>query len=600
VAKERVDGEAGPERAAAFTPIAPKVPESRVAPEGELAAAVDEAVMGDVFADLPEAQPDRALTSATDVSSLYVRHRSGLAAHARRFLRDSRDVDEVVQETFLRLFLAIDEIDTELQAIAFARRTLTNLCIDRYRADRRRPTLVNLDTAPLGELADGDEDDPVLRAEDAAIVREALAQLSPLHRAALVKREIEEKSVPQIAAELDVPEESVKHLLFRARRALRRLLVGTSVEPGVDLTAGEVMALANRRAGSAMMRGANVFIVLVVGALVAAFGVRSLEGRTPALAPAPDSTSQGQHAAGPGVAIPTRTPHHHVAGVTHHAAGRNTEGHQAPTTSGLKTPLLPTIAPVQQAPLHPVEVNQPASGGSKAPRSHFKLSGPLKVTGAPQVGSPTTMTADGGVTTTAASSFTAPTDEGTFELAQIVSTSPVQGDSVSVTPSFVVGNVVESPVMTGSAATVGAGPGGTVTVDVVASAQPDPSTNAFPLTSLSVHLVMTADLTSVLAETVALSAAPATSVSSSACAAAISPAHDAGPSLATGPCQPATTVGAGETTSGAGDTAVGGDTNSGPTPGVQAATPGVLEIPDTSGDDRAIARSFSTSGGASS
>ena len=88
--------------------------------EGELAAAVDDAVLGDVLADLPEAQPDRPLTSATDISSLYVRHRSGLAAHARRFLRDQRDVDEVVQETFLRLFLAIDEIETELQAIAFA------------------------------------------------------------------------------------------------------------------------------------------------------------------------------------------------------------------------------------------------------------------------------------------------------------------------------------------------------------------------------------------------------------------------------------------------------------------------------------------------
>jgi DNA-directed RNA polymerase specialized sigma24 family protein len=31
-----------------------------------------------------------------------------------------------------------------------------------------------------------------------------------------VKREIEEKSLPVIAQELEVPEESVKHLLFRA------------------------------------------------------------------------------------------------------------------------------------------------------------------------------------------------------------------------------------------------------------------------------------------------------------------------------------------------------------------------------------------------
>ena len=63
---------------------------------------------------------------------------------------------------------------------------------------------------------------------------QALSQLSPLHRAALVKREIEEKSLPVIADELDVAEDSVKHLLFRARRALRKLLAGTSVAPGAD------------------------------------------------------------------------------------------------------------------------------------------------------------------------------------------------------------------------------------------------------------------------------------------------------------------------------------------------------------------------------
>ncbi len=73
----------------------------------------------------------------------------------------------------------------------------------------------------------------MVRAEDAAVVRDALARLAPLHRAALVKREIEEKPLPVIAAELGVAEDAVKHLLFRARRALRRLLTGTPVQPGV-------------------------------------------------------------------------------------------------------------------------------------------------------------------------------------------------------------------------------------------------------------------------------------------------------------------------------------------------------------------------------
>ena len=167
-----------------------------------------------------------------DFAGLYLRHRSSLAHHARGYLNDSRDVDEVVQDAFLRLFLALPELDTELQALAYCRRTITNLCIDRYRATQRRPRLVGLDSITEYQLADDEPSDPVVQAEDAVIVRTALSQLSALHREALVKREIEEKTVPVIAVELDIPAESVKHVLFRARRALRRLLVDTSVAPG--------------------------------------------------------------------------------------------------------------------------------------------------------------------------------------------------------------------------------------------------------------------------------------------------------------------------------------------------------------------------------
>ena len=209
--------------------------------------------------DTAVSQPSRVLHSDPhDFAGLYIRHRTAFTLLARRYLRDQRDADDVVQEAFLRLFLALPELETELQALAYCRRTITNLCIDRYRAQARRPSLVDIGTIPIEELPDEDRGDPVVRAEDAALVREALSMLSPLHRAALVKREIEEKSLPVIAQELEVPEESVKHLLFRARRALRRLLVGTSLEPGSDAEGG--LALLTR-AGPG---GVAAFLLLMV------------------------------------------------------------------------------------------------------------------------------------------------------------------------------------------------------------------------------------------------------------------------------------------------------------------------------------------------
>ena len=230
-------------------------------------AAVEDALSG---AELPEVDPLRGLGSDPhDFAGLYIRHRSSFAMHARRFLRDPRDVDEVVQEAFLRLFLALPELSSELQALAYCRRTVTNLCIDRYRADKRRPRLVNIDTVPQDDLAEAELDDPVVQAEDAAFVRDALSLLTPLHREALVKREIEEKSIPVIAQELGVPEESVKHLLHRARRALRRHLAKTHLAPGANLDDVSTLSLLARSAAAGGGR-AGVAVLLMVVCLLGA------------------------------------------------------------------------------------------------------------------------------------------------------------------------------------------------------------------------------------------------------------------------------------------------------------------------------------------
>jgi len=256
-----IAGERGTVGAAGTGPEFP-LPEMAVPEDPALTAAVDDAVSGP---ELSRADPNRRLgADPHDFAGLYIRHRSSFGSQARRFLRDPRDVDEVVQEAFLRLFLALPELETELQALAYCRRTVTNLCIDRYRADKRRPKLVNIESLPPGDFPDEELSDPVVQAEDAAFVREALSMLTPLHREALVKREIEEKSIPVIAAELDVPEESVKHLLHRARRALRRHLAKTHLAPGADLEATSTLSLIGRSAAASGGRLGVVAVFLLL------------------------------------------------------------------------------------------------------------------------------------------------------------------------------------------------------------------------------------------------------------------------------------------------------------------------------------------------
>ena len=476
--------------------------------------AVEDALSGAVE-EMPEAQPQRPVgVSASDFASLYVRHRSSFAVHARRFLHDQRDIDEVLQEAFLRLFLAMPELECELQALSYCRRTITNLCIDRYRADQRRPRLVDLDTLDFDPCDEAVYDDPVLRAEDAAIVREALALLSPMHRAALVKREVEEKPLPQIAAELEIPEESVKHLLYRARRALRRLLVGTSVEPGIDLgNMGnrELLRLANERLGRATLRSGNVLIVLFVITVTVVGGLRGvspsdrIEG-SGELSPAvtPGVVGSAGNPVHPSPAAPSRSPRHHAR-------------HQA------APPEQPAVAP--PAPRSAVEDTKAAP--RRIHRVHIPTRAPIDP--ATQGPAPGTFTIDAptlGVVGDAAvrtttvelkptgawastSDFVAPTATGDFTLNQVVekSTEGVVSANVDVDVptadseadiSTLTSDVTTSPTVDGNVLV-------NVELTVASSNAGSPATaSAQPGLHIDIQAVYTPDVTRVLAETVSV------------------------------------------------------------------------------------------------
>ena len=319
-----------------------------------------------VFGDQPvgsAADASRRLGSDPhDFAGLFIKHKWSFQLHARRFLSDRRDIEEVVQEGFLKLFLALPELETELQALAYARRTITNLCIDRYRAEQRRPRLIDLETLSVEPAADEDELDPIIQAENAAIVREALAMLSPLHREALIKREIEEKPLPQIAEELDIPVEQVKHVLHRARRSLRRLLVGTHVEPGVDLDLALVLAANRARAAHvAKPVGASVVALLVLIASVLGLRTDHPAPRTtdlalptaPELGPTVHSTQPQAPAALPHVpatthqvpVTPRRTRAHRRTGVKQVTSGGSTA--PVPGKVPVVTPGSPVVTPVR-------------------------------------------------------------------------------------------------------------------------------------------------------------------------------------------------------------------------------------------------------------
>ena len=156
---------------------------------------------------------------------MYAEHGAAILGFATRLCGGDRQrAEDVVQETLLRAWrhpeVSAGGTDGER---AWLMTVTRNVVIDGVRARRSRPHEVG--GAAL-ELVDGDAGiNDIDRAVEAWTVAEALATLSPDHRAVLVETFFRGRSVAEAASALGIPEGTVKSRSFHAVRALRRTLV---------------------------------------------------------------------------------------------------------------------------------------------------------------------------------------------------------------------------------------------------------------------------------------------------------------------------------------------------------------------------------------
>jgi RNA polymerase sigma factor (sigma-70 family) len=222
--------------------------------------------------------------TVADLASLYSEYRTSLVSQARRMLRSDSEANEVVQEAFIKFILAAPELDTKERALAYMRATINNLSLNVIRARGSRPNLVAIDSDTsaerLAEIAVENyipADVSISAAEDAAIIKLALAQLSPAERAALVMWEMEGRSTSEIASELGIKESAVRHTVSRARASLRRVLSELVIDEERGLTALAMLSTSYKKAAEIAQKSSKVALSLLL--VVTAFlGFNSLTG----------------------------------------------------------------------------------------------------------------------------------------------------------------------------------------------------------------------------------------------------------------------------------------------------------------------------------
>jgi RNA polymerase sigma-70 factor, ECF subfamily len=182
------------------------------------------------------ADPDSELArlaqagDARAFEALVVKYQRRIARHVARFIKSADDVEDVVQDVFVRAYRGLASFRGDSLFYSWLYRIASNAALNHL---RRAPHEVLLgDDSPderASEFAPGFSDaaqpDRTLMAEQIAeAVQRALAKLQPQLAEALLLFEVEKKSYAEIAEMLQIPIGTVRTRIFRAREFIARRL----------------------------------------------------------------------------------------------------------------------------------------------------------------------------------------------------------------------------------------------------------------------------------------------------------------------------------------------------------------------------------------
>ena len=153
---------------------------------------------------------------------LFHRHRPRLYRLARRHCLTDEDAHDAIQEAMLSAHRGAGSFRHDAAVGSWLHRIVVNACRDRLRRNSVRPTtaLTDEDCVPVA--------DRTAQLETAMVVRQALLQLPPEQRSAVVAVDMQGYSVAAAAELLNVAEGTVKSRCARARARLAALLCNLS------------------------------------------------------------------------------------------------------------------------------------------------------------------------------------------------------------------------------------------------------------------------------------------------------------------------------------------------------------------------------------
>ncbi len=161
---------------------------------------------------------------------IMTRYRNPITNYLYRFLNDYEEAVDLAQETFVRVYFALDRYHTQFAFSTYVYRIATNLAISELRRRKRRKLMSLTGLFQSEEDSDVEfqppdtrdlQDKELIDSERDKTIAKAIASLPEKYRVPVILRDIEGKSYDEVAEIMQLGLGTTKSRISRARGLLK-------------------------------------------------------------------------------------------------------------------------------------------------------------------------------------------------------------------------------------------------------------------------------------------------------------------------------------------------------------------------------------------
>ncbi|EIT87359.1 RNA polymerase sigma factor SigW [Fictibacillus macauensis ZFHKF-1] len=149
---------------------------------------------------------------------------------AFRMIGDRHEAEDLAQEAFVKAYMNLDKYDDTYAFSTWLYRIATNLCIDRLRKKKPDYSMdAPLSTSDGGTLyqqiphSEEALETVVEKREERATLQEEISKLPEKYRTAIILKYIEDLSLEEMSAIMELPVPTVKTRIHRGRELLKKV-----------------------------------------------------------------------------------------------------------------------------------------------------------------------------------------------------------------------------------------------------------------------------------------------------------------------------------------------------------------------------------------